>query len=432
MIWLLERVLMKISILTIGSRGDVQPYVALGVGLEGAGHEVTVATSRGFGAFVEGHGLNVHGLDVDELDELARTAEGKAALSGRRLPGTLRRIMRMFRRMLDGEWEACRGADAVVYHPKAIGGYHVAEALGVPGFLAHPVPMFSPTSAFPTPVLPFANLGGFLNRASYGMFLRAIGAPYQRVVNRWRQETLGLPPRRFLAGELESRGRPVPRLVCCSPSVVSAPADWEDSTVMTGYWFLGRDDGWRPPEDLAAFLDAGPPPVYVGFGSLAAWSSPGVFEAATAALRDLGLRGVLATGDTAVPTDVPDGVFAIGSAPHDWLFPRMTAVVHHGGAGTTAEGLRAGRPTVVCPSSLNDQAFWGRRVSGLGVGPDPIPQRKLTAGGLTRAIRLAVNDRGMRRRADALGERIRAEDGVARAIQSIEGRLSAADAPVGA
>ncbi len=425
---------MKISILTVGSRGDVQPFVALGVGLKEAGHEVTVATSGGFGTFVEEHGLRFHRLDVDALDDLARTAEGKAALSGRRLPGTLRRIMRMFRRMLDGEWGACRGADAVVYHPKAIGGYHIAEALDVTGFLAHPVPMFSPTRAFPNPVLPFANLGGYLNRASYGAFLRGISAPYQRVVNRWRRETLGLPPRRLFEGELESRGRPVPRLVCCSPSVVPAPTDWDDSTAVTGYWFLGRGDGWLPPEGLSAFLDAGPQPVYVGFGSLAAWSSPAVFDAATAALRNLGLRGVLATGDAAVPSDVPDGVCVVGSAPHDWLFPRMAAVVHHGGAGTTAEGLRAGRPTVICPSSLNDQAFWGRRVFGLGAGPAPIPQRKLTTEGLSRAIRLAVTDAGMRRKADALGERIRAENGVAQAVQSIEHQLSGSGpgVPVGA
>jgi sterol 3beta-glucosyltransferase len=411
---------MNITILTIGSRGDVQPFVALGIGLKEAGHEVTIATGGAFEAFVTEYGLRHVRLEV-ELFERLQSPEGKAAVSARNLPGTMKKAASMYRKVLDQEWAATRGADAVVYHPKALGGYHILEALGVPGVLAHPVPMFSPTRVFPNPVLPFADLGGFLNKLSYGAFLRSITAPYQRLINRWRKETLGLPPRRFLASELELRGEAVRRIVCCSPQVVPPPADWDESTTSTGYWFLDRSDGWRPPDRLVEFLEGGPPPVYVGFGSLGGWTSDKVDVAALTALKQTGQRGVLATGGSRIPPDISDDVCAIESTSHEWLFPQMAAVVHHGGAGTTAEGLRAGKPTVVCPTSVNDQAFWGRRVCELGVGPKPIPQRRLTAEALAEAVRVAVADGGMRRRAEELGKKIRTERGVERAVRLIGG-----------
>jgi sterol 3beta-glucosyltransferase len=409
---------LKVTILTIGSRGDVQPFVALGVELRDAGHEVTLAAGEGFEAFVSGRGLRFAALDVEFLERL-QSSEGKAALSGRNFLGTLKQTASMYRRVLDQELEASRGAEAVVYHPKALGGYHISEALNVPGFLAHPIPMFSPTRAFPNPVLPVADLGGPLNRSSYGAFLRLSTAPFHRTINRWREETLGLPPRRLLASELELRGEPVRKLIGCSPHVVPPPADWDRSTTMTGYWFLDGAGDWRPPAHLVDFLEDGPPPVYVGFGSLGRWTSDEVVGTALSALRRSGKRVVLAKGGGRVRPDLPGDVCVIEAAPHEWLFPRMAAVVHHGGAGTTAEGLRAGRPTVICPTTMNDQLFWGRRVSELGVGPEPIPQKKLMAETLLPAIRTATGDERVAERAAVLGEKIRTERGVARAVEVI-------------
>ena len=413
---------MNVTMLTVGTRGDVQPFVALGAGLRRAGHEVTLATGRGFEGFVTENGIRHASLDVDLL-ERAQLPGGKAAISGKNFLGTLEKAASMYRRVFDQEWTASQGADVIVYHPKALGGYHIAEALGIPGFLAHPVPMFSPTRAYPNPVLPVANLGSFLNRMSYGMFLGTLTAPFHRTINRWRKETLGLPPRRLMTSELYLRGQPVPTLVCCSAYLVPPPADWGASNVVTGYWFLDGSQDWQQPAYLSEFLADGPRPVYVGFGSLGAWTSDKVIAAALGALEQTGHRGVFATGGGRIPSNVPDNVCVIESAPHDWLFPRMAAVVHHGGAGTTAEGLRAGKPTLVCPTSVNDQAFWGRRVREAGVGPEPIPQRKLSVEALAQAIRRLVADGTMRRRAEELGKKIRAEQGVARAVSIIEERL---------
>jgi sterol 3beta-glucosyltransferase len=393
----------------------VQPYVALGTGLKQAGHEVTFVTAKGFDELLAGTGLRYVALDLDLL-ELARSPEGKAALrSARGALRLLRQLMPAWRQMLVDEWEAARGADVVVYHPKAFGGCHIAEALGVPGVLALPVPALSPTRAFPTPVLPLPNLGGPLNRLSYGLFFRLSTAPYRRIINRWRQHTLGLAPLSLLATELDLRGEPVTKLYCCSPHVVPIPADWDKSSLLTGYWFLNQGSAWEPPEELATFLEDGSPPVYIGFGSTAP-DPEGSRAAAIAALKGLGVRGVLATGRSAMASPQ---VIEIEGAPHDWLFPRMAAVVHHGGAGTTAEGLRAGKPTAVFPSNLGDQLFWGRRVHALGVGPEPVPQKKLTTEQLVTVIRTVTENKRMRGLAEELGERIRAENGVARAVEII-------------
>ena len=408
---------MNIAILTLGTRGDVQPYVALGAGLKEAGHDVTLVTGKGFEAMASGRGLRYIDLDIDLL-ELAASPEGLAALrSPRAALRMVRELPPTMRRLLAEEWEAVAStrADAVVYHPKAMGGYHVAEALGVPGFLAFPIPALSPTRAFPTPVLPLPNLGGPLNRMSYGVFFRSMGAPYRRMVNCWRQRTLGLPPLSPLASELERDGKPVTKLYCCSPRVVPVPADWDESTKVTGYWFLEGTRGWRPPDQLSSFLKDGPSPVYVGFGSTAP-DPESSRAAALAVLKGLGLRGVLATGRSGM---AGPQVIEIEGAPHDWLFPRMAAVVHHGGAGTTAEGLRAGKPTAVFPSNFGDQLFWGRRVHALGAGPEPVPQKRLTTERLAATIRAVTEDEGMRRLAEELGEGIRAENGVARAVEII-------------
>jgi sterol 3beta-glucosyltransferase len=405
----------NVTVLTLGTRGDVQPYVALGAGLKQAGHEVTLVTAKGFDELVAGTGLRYVALDLDLL-ELARSPEGKAALrSARGALRLLRQLMPAWRQMLVDEWEAARGADVAVYHPKAFGGFHVAEALGVPGFLALPVPALSPTRAFPTPVLPLPNLGGLLNRLSYELFFRSSTAPYQRMINRWREHTLGLSPLSLLATELELRGEPVTKLYCCSPHVVPIPADWDKSSLLTGYWFLNQGSGWEPPDELATFLEDGSPPVYIGFGTTAP-DPQGSRAAALAVLKGLGVRGVLATGRSRMASPQ---VIEIEGAPHDWLFPRMSAVVHHGGAGTTAEGLRAGKPTAVFPSNFGDQLFWGRRVHALGVGPEPVPQKKLTTERLAAAIRAVTENKRMRSLAEELGKGIRAENGVARAVEII-------------
>ena len=410
---------MRILITTFGTRGDIQPFIALGRGLKAAGHDVAVCTPEGYKPFVAEHDLPYAFMD-NELLRLSQLALGE--IEG--FVDALRFARRMhpaIRRSMDDEWNAARafGPDLIIYHPKCLGSYHIAEALQIPAVLSVPLPFYTPTTAFPVPFIPNARLGRWLNRFTYRLTALA-SAMYSGTVNDFRARTLGQPSLgRFANVLMRSDGTPVPILYPYSPQVLPVPADFPPHVHVTGYWFLDGPPGWRPGEDLVRFLDDGPPPVYVGFGSMGGRGAAQRARVVIEALRVSGQRGLLASGWGGLKAArLPCTVFVVDAVPHDWLFPRMAAVVHHGGAGTTAAGLRAGRPTVTCPF-LADQPFWGRVVYKRGVGPKPIPQKRLTVQSLSRAIRVAVHDVSMQKRAAELGEAIRAEDGVARAVDII-------------
>ncbi|MDP3417455.1 glycosyltransferase [Falsiroseomonas sp.] len=397
---------------TLGTRGDVQPFLALARGLQAAGFAVRLATAPRFQAEVEQAGVAFAPLPGEML-ALIDTPEGQAAISGRHRLWAALRLMRgrgpMFRRLLDAQWAAAQGAALLVWHPKALGGPHIAERLGIPGFVALPLPALAPTAAFPSPLLPFAELGP-LNWASHALMLRAAERIARQPLRDWRQKVLGLPP----AGRGAAAAG---RLHAYSPVLVMRPADWDARTHVTGPWVLPTPQDWTPPPALAAFLAAGPPPVHVGFGSLPTEDAARMGRLVAEALALAGQRGVISTGWGGLALDSPrPGLHVIQGAPHGWLFPRMAAVVHHGGAGTTDAGLRAGCPTVVCPF-FGDQPFWGRRVQALGVGPAPIHQRALTAEALAAAMRQAVSDPAMREAAGRLAAQMAGEDGVAEAIR---------------
>jgi sterol 3beta-glucosyltransferase len=402
--------------LTVGSRGDVQPYIALGVGLKAAGHSVAVATADQFADFVTRFGLEHRPVSA-EFMELANSQQGAQAISGKtssRL-ALMKQVMPMLRRMLDHAWRAAQDSQAIVYHPKALGGYHIAEKLNIPAFLAIAAPAFSPTREFANPLLTATNFGALLNRWSYGLLSFASIAPYRNMINQWRKDMLGLSP--FKDDDV-LHGQRVPRLYFYSPQLLPTPADWDSSSMATGFWFLNQQNGWQPSAELARFLEAGPAPIYVGFGSMPAEDAEAKTRIVVDAVRQSKQRAVMATGrgGLAAQNGAKD-IFVLDAAPHDWLFPRMSAVIHHGGAGTTGEGLRAGRPTVICPF-FGDQPFWGKRVALAGVGPEPIPQKQLTTARLAQAI-AATTDKGMCVRAEALGAKIRAEQGVQRAVDVI-------------
>lgn len=229
---------------------------------------------------------------------------------------------------------------------------------------------------------------------------------------------LGLPPVAHWDGPLALlRQQSALALNGFSPHVVPRPPDWEPHVYVTGYWFLDAHADWQPPAKLEDFLQSGPPPVYVGFGSMSHGNPRAATQTVLQALRRAGQRGILLSGWGGLEeSELPGSICLVDSVPHSWLFPRVAAVVHHGGAGTTAAGLRAGRPSVIVPFLSLDQSFWGWRVAGLGAGPAPVAARHLTADKLAEAITAAISDPQIGRAANELGMKIRAEDGVAQAI----------------
>jgi len=398
----------KICILTIGTRGDVQPYIALGLGLKAAGHEVTLSTLDEFKSLVHQYGLLHDSLRGDFL-KVARSTIGEKG--GNQLK-RIRQYIEMAKDTLADEWTSAQRANVLIYSPAAIGGYHIAEKLEIPTFAAFPAPLYSPTREFPNPFLPFRNLGPF-NRLSHQLFAKLGPAMYRGPIDQFRKSVLDLPPAK---GENLLRGKPITKLYAYSEAVVPRPADWDESSVVTGYWFLDAPANWQPDPELVKFLQEGSPPVYIGFGSMFIGGGKQKTEIALEALRLAGQRGILATGWGGLKADhTSKDVFVLDSIPHDWLFPKAAAVVHHGGAGTTGAAIRAGKPQIICPF-VGDQFFWGQRMADLGVSPSPIPQTKLTAERLADAIKYAVSDTNIRQRALSLGETVRAENGIERAV----------------
>jgi sterol 3beta-glucosyltransferase len=414
----------RILIITIGSRGDIQPFIALGKGLQAAGHEVALQTAEAYKPFVEENGLTYAYMNNDFM-LLAESKEGQAAVEGGGKLSLMKKVMPMLRRMLEDEWQAARDfrPDAIIHHPKSLGGYHIAEKLNVPLFLSLALPLYTPTRAYPVPILSGIRLGAGFNRFSYKLMGWA-SAPYMGVINDFRVKTLGLTKRGRFASELvKPNGEPVPVLYAYSPHVLPVPEDYPPHVHVTGYWFLDQHADWQPSAELAQFLAAGAPPIYVGFGSMSGAKAQERAKIVIDALAKSGQRGLLASGWGGLKvSDLPSNVFTLEQAPHDWLFPRVSAVAHHGGAGTTAAGLRAGKPTIIVPF-IADQPFWGKVVYELGVGPQPIPQNKLTVDALTAAMQRVVTDAEMRHRAEGMGEKIRAEDGIGDAVKIIAREL---------
>ena len=439
---------MNVFIITIGTRGDVQPYVALAEGLRRAGHAVTLSTSTRYVSLVEERGIAFSPLS-DDLVALVETPEGRAAIAGaggaisgvRAVLDLIKRSKQIQQALYRDGWAAAQEAapDLVVYHPKMSIALHYAEALGVPAVMAPLYPLFLPTGAYPNVGLPALRLGRFTaayNRATHRLVRAVVSAVSRRMFRTWRR-TQGLPPRSRSTDAVQaSDGTCVSLLNGWSPHVLPDPPDWPDAPgcwETTGYWPLTPSAEWAPPEALVAFLEAGPPPVYIGFGSMAGREPEQTTRIVLDALRQTRLRAVLASGWGGLEAEgdgaLPKTVHLLGRVPHAWLFPQVAAVVHHGGAGTTATGLRAGRPSVVCPF-FGDQYFWARRVHALGVGPAPVPQRRLTADRLASALSEAVRDQSIRCRAQKIGAQLRDEDGVARAVGVLE-RIAAPDASPG-
>ncbi|MFI6290629.1 glycosyltransferase [Nonomuraea sp. NPDC050790] len=399
---------MKVLLLTMGSRGDVQPFVALARGLLAAGHEPVVAGPRRFGVLAEPYGIAFEPL-ADEMLDLQDQVKGQGA--GAAITAA-RSVKPMVRQVLDEEAAlVVPGLDVIVYHPKALGGPYLAEKAGVPSAAGLLLPLYVPTAAFASPILP-VRLPPAVNRATWRV-AAAVEAPYRSVVRTWRSEVLGLCEGFRPAAELIAAG---PVLHAWSPRLLPAPADWPPGADPIGFWTLPASGDWSPPEALAAFLAEGPPPLYAGFGSMVGRDPRGLAATVVEAARLAGLRTILATGWGGLrPGDEAGDVLVIEEAPHDRLLPRVAVALHHGGIGTVAAALRAGVPQVVRPF-LGDQPFWADRLNRLGVAPPPLrarPRAQEVAAALEAALSMAST-------AAAVAAEVATEDGVAEAISRLE------------
>ena len=408
---------LKITCLTIGSRGDVQPYIALCKGLLAEGHKPKIATHAEFQGWIESHGIEFARVEGDP-GELMRLCIEHGTFTW----AFLREANSSFRGWLDGllvsAAEACAGSDLLIESPSAMAGIHIAEQLGIPYFRAFTMP-WTRTRAYPHAfIMPEHKMGGAYNYMTYVMFDNIFWKAIAHQVNRWRNNTLGLPNT-----SLEKmQPNKVPFLYNFSPSVVAPPLDFSDWIRVTGYWFLDEGDKYEPPADLEAFIqkarDDEKKIVYVGFGSIIVDDPPKMTREVIDAVLKADVRCILSKGwserissqaeedpSKSHPDEpeMPPEIFVIKSAPHDWLFKRVDAAAHHGGSGTTGASLRAGIPTIIRPF-FGDQYFFASRVEDLGVG---IHLKRWGINAFGRALWEATRNERMIVKARVLGEEIR-------------------------
>jgi sterol 3beta-glucosyltransferase len=429
---------MRITLLTIGSRGDVQPFIALGKGLIAEGHSVRVATHAEFEPWIRKHGLDFAPVAGDP-GELMRLCIEYGMFSLQFLYEAKNKFSAWIDELLLSAWNGCQDTDLLIESPSTMAGIHIAEALKIPYFRAFTMP-WTKTRAYPHAFsVSETKRGGNFNYLSYVIIDQVFWRGISGNVNKWRKRTLGLPSTSFD----QMQANKVPFLYNFSPSVVPAPLDYPDWIRVTGYWFLDEGDVWTPPPELVAFMAKakadGKKLVYIGFGSILVENPAALTRTIVDAIKQADVRCILAKGwserqtktivpaaqqqnpdqPAVPPTDeevvLPPEIYSVKSIPHDWLFPQMDCIVHHGGSGTTGASLRAGVPTIVKPF-FGDQFFFASRVEDLGVG---VCLRRLNQATFWRALRDATTDRRMVLAAKRLGDRIRREDGVRNAINAI-------------
>jgi sterol 3beta-glucosyltransferase len=411
----------NITILTYGSRGDVQPFLPLSLSLMARGHNVTLAAPVRFQNLVEEHGVVFAPLAGDPED-LSRRFNESGFNFIKQVRDMMSHAVEIGAEMLRRTEEVCRDADLIVHtFAHAVGAHTLAREKNIPDIHIQTFPMFAPTGDYPNVTMPDLRLRA-LNRLTHVV---------SKKVTRWTsflgfeqvRRRAGLPKRKlYFPFDDDPLRPPTPVLCAWSPNVLPPSSDWNSNVYVTGYFFFNSTTPYHPPVELQNFLETGAPPVCVSFGSMVNRGAKRIDAIVREALKQTNNRGIILSGWGGVNQDSSNELLYLDSAPHHWLLPRCRMVIHHGGAGTTSAGLWAGIPNIVVPFTA-DQPFWGMRVRAVGAGPQPIRVKNLSVENLAQAIVDADED-AIRKRAQDIGQRIRGEDGVKRAVDLIESHES--------
>ena len=411
---------MNIAILTYGSRGDVQPFLPLSVKLISRGHHVKLAAPSRFKNLVEGCGITFIPLPGDPADAIQKITAGGQNIFTMLREG-LRHAFEVGGPVFRQSEEACKGADLIIHaFSHAVYGHTLAREMNIPDIHIQTFPMFAPTGDYPSVVLPDLenrSLNYFTHLAGIKIiwWLSLFGYEYIR-------RRAGFPKRKLFFPFDKDPLRP-PTLILCawSPSLLPPSAEWTANVHVTGFFFFDETESYQPPAELQNFLSAGDAPICVSFGSMVNRDAERIDRVIREAAARTNNRVVILSGWGGALKPSSNDLLYLESAPHDWLLPRCKMIVHHGGAGTVSAGMRAGIPQVVVPF-MTDQPFWARRVHAAGVSPKPILVKRLTVERLTQAITEADQE-AIHARAGALGQVVRKENGVERAVELIEARM---------
>ena len=412
---------MNITILTYGSRGDVQPFLPLSLGLMARGHSVKLAAPSRFRELVEGYAVPFHPLP-GEPEDLSRRLNDVGYNFIKMVREMMDHAVDIGAEMLRQTEEACADADLIIHtFAHTVGAHTLAREKNIPDIHIQTFPMFTPTGDYPNVTMPDLKLQA-LNRFTHILSKKITwwtsSFGYEQVRRR-----MGLPNRKlYFPFDNDPLRPPTPILCAWSPSILPPSSDWGPNVYVTGYYFFNDDTSYKPSFELTSFLDAGKPPICVTFGSMVNRDAKRINNIVGEALMKTNNRGIILSGWSEVDEAADNNMLYLNAVPHNWLLPRCKMIIHHGGAGTTSAGLRAGIPNVVVPFTA-DQPFWGRRVYAIGVGSKPIYVNQLSVEKLTHAI-VEAEGKAIRKQAQIVGTRTRSEDGVKYAVSLIEAALT--------
>ncbi len=400
-----------ITILCAGSRGDFQPYIALAQQLKKLGKDVRITGSKSFESFIRGYGIDFYPVDADieslgvdpKLLEQAGSADNPLKML---LAFNKMKAYGIY--MVNDFYAACEGSELIIYHPGCTIGYFAAQKFGIPSVLASPFPMHKTKEYLSVVFYGKAKSNRLTKKISYEMIQGMLWMASKSSVKGFWKKRFGTVPEHFGSPFERHTDQKHPAIASCSNFVFKRPEDWNAHIHQHGYWFVEESSDYKPSEELSNFLNSGEKPVYVGFGSMTSlMGHDHLANVAVEAIVKSGKRGIIC--GMGKPSNLPDTILSIDSTPHTWLFERVSAVCHHGGAGTTAAGFKAGIPSIIIPFS-NDQFAWAHRSFDLGVGAKPISKKALTSDILADAIRFALSD-PIVANAKTLGEKIATENG---------------------
>lgn len=418
---------MKVLILSYGTRGDVQPFVALAKTLADRGHEVCIGLQEGLLHLATNLNIEVVPLDdiVQQWLSIEQNKKGfESNFAGLRGKIAYRSFRTTFKRMAKRLLEdmsilSMENADVVVHH-FLVPGHEIAEKLGAPAVPVSLAPYLVPTRSTPYPIFPF-NVPSFLNRATYlQAYSLRIGQNFSTA--KWQRDFLGLARRasRWNCAITPER-EPATVLQPFTKHFWELPLQYPDYVHTTGFWLLSSAHETNENTILKDFIQAGEPPVYIGFGSMVGSDAGGTSRTLLEAVRRAQVRAIINCGWGGIERDVDNhDVLYIDEAPIDWLFPQMSAIIHHGGIGTIGAALASGRPQVACPHVF-DQHFFSDLLHASQVAPAPIRQDNLTSDTLAEAIHLARTDKTYTDRARELASNIQSENGALAAAKVLEG-----------
>ncbi len=409
---------MNITLLTYGSRGDVEPFIALANGLIHAGHRVNLAAPESFSKLLKNDQISYFGLPGDPQQMVENLVHRAGKNSLRMITSLADFVLPLAVEVMNLVRTACREVDLIIHSFLLTStGYEIARELGIPDISVQFFPVFTTTGEFPAPTFPDLPLGDSYRRLTHqlvtGIFWRGSRFLYRRI----QTKNADLPDLTAWPFNPDNTWQ-TPILYAFSPQVISRPRDWREGVSITGYWFLDDLKSWSPDQELINFIGEGDPPVAVAFGNSSSLDMDRVYQKIIKALTLSNQRGIL-VGANPDLQGIPPSVFQVDNVPYQWLFKLCAAVIHHGGAGTTGQGLAAGVPNIVLPFT-SDQPFWARRVFKLEVGPEPLSPRRFTSQQLAEQIKTAISDPHLKKNAQKIGAAIREEDGVAQAVNLIQ------------